>query len=144
VYPAATDDYMIASTQARERLLSRSSKAKDRIAELEEFVPSLSRQQIKARQATSRAKAIEKIKIEDVQAVEPAEPVHPLRDRSEAKLHRTRSRSPSLQGLRSATVLGSIFTARGGKRLRSSAPTGPARRRCSERFSANSRRTGER
>src|ERR1700716_1241234 len=66
VYPGSYDDYMIASTQAREGLLSQNSKAKDRIAEPEEFVRRFRANKSKARQATSRAKAIEKIKIEDV------------------------------------------------------------------------------
>jgi len=66
VYPGSYDDYMIASTQARERLLSQNTKAKDRIAELEEFVRRFRANKSKARQATSRAKAIEKIKVDDV------------------------------------------------------------------------------
>ena len=66
VYPGGYDDYMIASTQARERLLSQNAKAKDRISELEEFVRRFRANKSKARQATSRARAIEKIKIEDV------------------------------------------------------------------------------
>jgi len=66
VYPGGYDDYMIASTQARERLLSQNAKAKDRIAELEEFVRRFRANKSKARQATSRARAIEKIKVEDI------------------------------------------------------------------------------
>ena len=66
VYPGNYDDYMIASTQARERLLAANAKAKDRIAELQEFVRRFRANKSKARQATSRARQIEKIKIEDV------------------------------------------------------------------------------
>ncbi len=63
VYPGGYDDYMIASTSARERLLSSNAKAKDRIAELQEFVRRFSRQQVEgAKQATSRARADRKDK----------------------------------------------------------------------------------
>ena len=66
VYPGTYDDYMEASTQARERLSSANNKAKERVAELQEFVRRFSANKSKARQATSRAKLIEKIKIEDI------------------------------------------------------------------------------
>ena len=65
VYPGNYDDYMEASTQARERLSSANAKAKERVAELQEFVRRFSANKSKARQATSRAKQIEKIKIEE-------------------------------------------------------------------------------
>jgi ATPase subunit of ABC transporter with duplicated ATPase domains len=65
VYPGNYDDYMEASTQARERLASANAKAKERVAELQEFVHRFSANKSKARQATSRAKQIEKIKIEE-------------------------------------------------------------------------------
>ena len=66
VYPGNYDDYMLASTQAREGLLAANVKAKERIAELQEFVRRFSANASKARQATSRARLIEKIKIEDI------------------------------------------------------------------------------
>ena len=66
VYPGNYDDYMEASTQARERLSSANAKAKERVAELQEFVRRFSANKSKARQATSRAKLIDKIKIEDM------------------------------------------------------------------------------
>ncbi|HWT54552.1 MAG TPA: ABC-F family ATPase [Rhodocyclaceae bacterium] len=66
IYPGNYDDYMEASTQARERLSSANAKAKERVAELQEFVRRFSANKSKARQATSRAKLIEKIKIEDM------------------------------------------------------------------------------
>jgi ATPase subunit of ABC transporter with duplicated ATPase domains len=89
VYPGSYDDYMIASTQARERLLSQNSKAKDRIAELEEFVRRFRANKSKARQATSRAKAIEKIKIEDVRPSSRQNPYIRFEIDPKAKLHRT-------------------------------------------------------
>jgi ATPase subunit of ABC transporter with duplicated ATPase domains len=66
VYPGTYDDYMEASSQARERQSSANAKAKERVAELQEFVRRFSANKSKARQATSRAKLIEKIKIEDM------------------------------------------------------------------------------
>jgi ATPase subunit of ABC transporter with duplicated ATPase domains len=66
VYPGNYDDYMEASTQARERQSSANAKAKERVAELQEFVRRFSANKSKARQATSRAKLIDKIKIEDM------------------------------------------------------------------------------
>jgi len=64
-YPGNWDDYLEASTQARERQQAANAKAKEKVAELQEFVRRFSANKSKARQATSRAKQIEKIKIED-------------------------------------------------------------------------------
>ncbi len=66
IYPGNYDDFMLASTQARERVAAANAKAKDRVAELQEFVRRFSANASKARQATSRRKQIEKIKIEDI------------------------------------------------------------------------------
>jgi len=66
VYPGNYDDYMLASTQAREGLITANTKAKERIADLQDFVRRFSANASKARQATSRARLIEKIKVEDV------------------------------------------------------------------------------
>ena len=66
VYPGNYDDYMLASTQAREGLLTATVRAKERIADLQDFVRRFSANASKARQATSRARLIEKIKIEDI------------------------------------------------------------------------------
>ncbi|MDP2793663.1 MAG: ABC-F family ATPase [Sulfurisoma sp.] len=66
VYPGSYDDYMEASTAARARLASQNAKSKDRIADLEEFVRRFRAHKAKARQATSRMKQIDKLKIEDV------------------------------------------------------------------------------
>jgi ATPase subunit of ABC transporter with duplicated ATPase domains len=66
VYPGNYDDFMEASTQARARLSAANAKAKERVAELQGFVRRFSANKSKARQATSRAKLIEKIKIEDM------------------------------------------------------------------------------
>ena len=66
IYPGNYDDYMEASTMARQRQMAANSRAKDRIADLEEFVRRFRAHKAKARQATSRMKQIEKLKVEDV------------------------------------------------------------------------------
>ncbi|MDP1527183.1 MAG: ABC-F family ATPase [Rhodocyclaceae bacterium] len=66
VYPGNYDDFMEASTQARTRQSNANAKAKEKVAELQTFVRRFSANASKARQATSRAKQIEKIKIEDI------------------------------------------------------------------------------
>ncbi|UDM16935.1 ABC-F family ATPase [Vogesella sp. XCS3] len=67
IYPGNYDDYMIASTQARERQLASNSKAKERIQELHEFVARFSANKSKARQATSRLKQADKLKADMVE-----------------------------------------------------------------------------
>lgn len=67
IYPGNYDDYMIASTQARERQLSSNAKAKERIQDLQEFVARFSANKSKARQATSRLKQVDKLKAEMVE-----------------------------------------------------------------------------
>ncbi|KOO56948.1 ABC transporter ATP-binding protein [Rheinheimera sp. KL1] len=68
VYPGNYDEYMTAATQARERLLSDNAKKKAQIAELQTFVSRFSANASKARQATSRAKQIDKIQLAEVKA----------------------------------------------------------------------------
>lgn len=59
---------MTAATQARERLLADNAKKKAQIAELQSFVSRFSANASKSRQATSRARQIDKIKLEEVKA----------------------------------------------------------------------------
>ncbi len=66
VYPGNYDDFMEASTLARQRQAQANTKAKERIAELQDFVRRFSANKSKAKQATSRRKLIEKLKPEDV------------------------------------------------------------------------------
>lgn len=68
LYPGNYDDYMFAATQARERLLADNAKKKAQIAELQTFVSRFSANASKAKQATSRAKQIDKIQLEEVKA----------------------------------------------------------------------------
>jgi ATPase subunit of ABC transporter with duplicated ATPase domains len=66
IYPGNYDDFMLASVQARERVEASNAKAKDKISDLQEFVRRFSANASKARQATSRRKQLEKIKIEEI------------------------------------------------------------------------------
>ncbi len=66
IYPGNYDDFMLASVQARERVEAANAKARDRISDLQEFVRRFSANASKARQATSRKKQLEKIKIEEI------------------------------------------------------------------------------
>ena len=66
VYPGNYDEFMEASTLAKAQQLKENEKAKAQIAELQEFVRRFSANASKAKQATSRAKQIDKIKIEEM------------------------------------------------------------------------------
>jgi ATPase subunit of ABC transporter with duplicated ATPase domains len=66
IYPGNYDDFMLASVQARERVEAANAKARDRISDLQEFVRRFSANASKARQATSRKRQLEKIKIEEI------------------------------------------------------------------------------
>ncbi|MDO9107191.1 MAG: ABC-F family ATPase [Methylovulum sp.] len=86
VYPGNYDEYMIAVTEVRERLLSGNAKKKAQIAELQTFVSRFSANASKAKQATSRAKQLEKIKLDEVK---PSSRVNPfIRFDQTKKLHR--------------------------------------------------------
>ena len=88
VYPGNYDDYMLASTQARERLNANNAKAKERVAELQDFVRRFSANKSKARQATSRLKQIDRIKAEQVE-VKPSSRQNPYIRFEQAKpMHR--------------------------------------------------------
>jgi len=66
IYPGNYDDFMEASSMARAQQLKANDKAKLQIAELQDFVRRFSANASKAKQATSRAKQIDKIKVEDM------------------------------------------------------------------------------
>ncbi|WP_432260147.1 ABC-F family ATPase [Cupriavidus sp. TMH.W2] len=85
VYPGNYDDYMEASMQARERQVAANARAKERISELQDFVRRFSANKSKARQATSRAKQIEKIKVDDIKPSSRQNPF--IRFEFEKKLH---------------------------------------------------------
>ncbi|EIP87967.1 ABC transporter, ATP-binding protein [Burkholderia humptydooensis MSMB43] len=85
VWPGNYDDYMLASAQARERQAAANARAKERVAELQDFVRRFSANKSKARQATSRAKQIDKIKIEEFKPSSRQNPF--IRFEYEKKLH---------------------------------------------------------
>ena len=66
VYPGTYDDFMEASSQARQQQKNANERAKERIAELQDFVRRFSANKSKAKQATSRMKLIDKLKPEDI------------------------------------------------------------------------------
>lgn len=86
IYPGSYDEYMTASTQATERLQADNAKKKAQIAELRAFVSRFSANASKSKQATSRAKQIDKIKLEDIKPSSRQNPY--IRFEQEKKLHR--------------------------------------------------------
>ncbi len=86
LYPGNYDEYMTASTQAREQLLSDNAKKKAQIAELQTFVSRFSANASKAKQATSRAKQIEKIELAEVKPSSRQSPF--IRFEQDKKLYR--------------------------------------------------------
>ena len=66
VYPGTYDDFMEASSQARQQQKNANERAKERIAELQDFVRRFSANKSKAKQATSRMKLIDKLRPEDI------------------------------------------------------------------------------
>jgi ATPase subunit of ABC transporter with duplicated ATPase domains len=86
VFPGNYDEYMTAATQARERVHSENAKKKVKMAELQSFVSRFSANASKARQATSRARQLEKIELEKI---EPSSRVSPyIRFEQEKPLRR--------------------------------------------------------
>ncbi|MDP5053785.1 MAG: ABC-F family ATPase [Congregibacter sp.] len=86
VYPGNYDDFMTASTAVRERMQSQNAKKSAEIADLKQFVSRFSANASKAKQATSRAKRIDKIKLDDIK---PSSRVSPyIRFKQDKKLHR--------------------------------------------------------
>lgn len=66
MFPGNYDEYMTAATQSREQLQSENAKKKAKIAELQAFVSRFSANASKAKQATSRARQLDKIKIDKI------------------------------------------------------------------------------
>ncbi len=86
VYPGNYDTYMIAATQVQDQLLASNEKKKTQIAELQTFVSRFSANASKAKQATSRARQIEKIELDEVKPSSRANPF--IRFDQDKKLHR--------------------------------------------------------
>ncbi len=86
IYPGNYDEYMIASTQVRERQLANNAKKKAQIAELQTFVSRFSANASKAKQATSRARQIDKIQLDEIKPSSRQNPF--IRFEQEKKLYR--------------------------------------------------------
>ncbi len=86
IYPGNYDQYMTAATQANEQLLSDNAKKKAQIAELNAFVSRFSANASKSKQATSRARQIEKIELADIKPSSRRSPF--IRFEQSKKLHR--------------------------------------------------------
>ncbi|KZY31102.1 ABC-F family ATPase [Oleiphilus sp. HI0117] len=86
LYPGNYDEYMLASTQARERQMSDNAKKKAQISELKAFVARFSANASKSKQATSRAKQIDKIQLDDIKPSSRQNPF--IVFNQEKKLHR--------------------------------------------------------
>jgi ATPase subunit of ABC transporter with duplicated ATPase domains len=88
VYPGNYDDFMEASTMARAQQAKDNAKAKQQIADLQDFVRRFSANASKAKQATSRAKQIDKIKVEDIKPSSRQYPFVRFEYDEREKLHR--------------------------------------------------------
>ncbi|MEH6650055.1 MAG: ABC-F family ATPase [Motiliproteus sp.] len=86
LFPGTYDEYMTAATQSRERLLANNAKKKAQIADLKSFVSRFSANASKSKQATSRAKQIDKIQLEEVKPSSRQNPY--IRFEQDKKLHR--------------------------------------------------------
>ncbi|HIF50918.1 MAG TPA: ABC-F family ATPase [Thiotrichaceae bacterium] len=104
VYPGNYDDFMVASTAARERLQSENAKKSAQIAELKHFVSRFSANASKAKQATSRARQIDKIKLDEIKASSRMSPY--IHFHQTKKLHRL---ALTLEGLGHGFVDETLF-----------------------------------
>ncbi len=86
VYPGNYDEYMTAASQVRERQLANNAKKKAQIAELQTFVSRFSANASKAKQATSRARQIDKIQLDEIKPSSRQNPF--IRFEQEKKLYR--------------------------------------------------------
>ncbi|MHB8622763.1 MAG: ABC-F family ATPase, partial [Sulfuricaulis sp.] len=82
IYPGNYDEYMTAATLVRNQLLADNAKKQAQIAELQTFVSRFSANASKAKQATSRARQIEKIELAEVK---PSSRVNPFLRFDQAK-----------------------------------------------------------
>jgi len=86
IYPGNYDEYMTAATMVRERMLNDNAKKQVQINELKSFVSRFSANASKAKQATSRAKQLDKIELDEIK---PSSRVNPfIRFEQDKKLFR--------------------------------------------------------
>ncbi len=86
IYPGNYEDFIAASTLIREQLHTENAKKSAEIDELQGFVNRFSANASKAKQASSRAKKLDKIKLDEVKASSRLTPSISLKQ--EKKLHR--------------------------------------------------------
>lgn len=86
IYHGNYDEYMTAVTQAREQKQSDNAKKKAQIADLRAFVSRFSANASKSKQATSRARQIDKIQLDEIKPSSRQSPF--IRFEQEKKLHR--------------------------------------------------------
>ena len=86
MYPGNYDEYMTAATQVQETLLANNAKKSAQVAELKAFVSRFSANASKSKQATSRAKQIDKIKLDEVKPSSRKNPF--INFEEDKKLHR--------------------------------------------------------
>ena len=107
IYPGNYDDFMLASTQARERQYADNAKKKSQIADLQAFVERFKANKSKARQATSRQKQIDKLAIEKMKPSSRQNPY--IRFELDKKLFRNAAELESVKaGYDNQTVLDKI------------------------------------
>ncbi len=86
LFPGNYDEYMTAAEMVRERMQAENAKKKAQIAELQTFVSRFSANASKAKQATSRQKQLDKIKLDEIK---PSSRVNPfIRFKQDKKLYR--------------------------------------------------------
>jgi ATPase subunit of ABC transporter with duplicated ATPase domains len=86
IYPGNYDSFMTASSLVREQLQSSNAKKSTELAELQQFVDRFSANASKAKQASSRAKKMDKIKLDEVKPSSRMTPF--ITFKQEKKLHR--------------------------------------------------------
>ena len=86
IYPGNYEAFMAASSLVREQLQSSNAKKSAELVELQKFVDRFSANASKAKQATSRARKMEKIKLEEIIPSSRATPF--INFKQEKKLHR--------------------------------------------------------
>ncbi|RLA05780.1 MAG: ABC-F family ATPase [Gammaproteobacteria bacterium] len=96
VFPGNYDEYMLAATQARASQIANNERKKTQVDQLKAFVARFSANASKSKQATSRARQIDKIKIEDIKPSSRKNPY--IRFDFDEKLHRRAVHVKDLRG----------------------------------------------
>ncbi len=116
LFPGNYDEYMTAAEMIRERMHSENAKKKAQIAELQTFVSRFSANASKAKQATSRQKQLDKIKLDEIK---PSSRVNPfIRFKQDKKLYRNAVEVESLSMTYEETLFSNeTFNLEVGERL---------------------------